>query len=145
VYASLPIPRVLAALFWGPRHRTARVLGLLACILLLSFGDLYMTLVHLRSIGMAEGNPLARSVIAYNSATALVAWKLCSVGLALAILFYARKRGAAEFAALFCCGVLMWLTVRWAHYNDQVSDLTTELNHAAAAEDPAWVAINSGS
>jgi hypothetical protein len=145
VYAPASIPGRFAAIVSGPRHRTARLAGLIAGIVLLSFADLYMTLVHLKSIGMAEANPLARSVMAYNSASGLVAWKFCTVGLAVAILIYARKRRSAEFAALFCCGVLLWLTIRWANYNNHVSELTTELNFAATpTQDPAWVAIQSG-
>jgi Domain of unknown function (DUF5658) len=136
----------LRAVLWGPRHRTARLCGLLAGIILLSFGDLYMTLLHLRGIGMAEANPLARSVMAYNSAAGLVAWKFCTVGLAVAILFYARRRRTAEFAAIFCCGVLLWLTFHWSTYNSHVSELTTELNWSASnPQDPAWVAIQPGS
>jgi hypothetical protein len=105
-----------------------------------------MTLVHLRSIGMAEANPLARSVIAYNSASALIAWKVSTVGLAVAILIYARHRRTTEIAALFCCCVLLWLTFRWAHYNSQISEITSELNYAATStEDPSWVAIQPGS
>ena len=129
----------------GPRHRAARLAGLIAGILLLSFADLYMTLVHLKGIGMSEANPLARSVIEYNSASALIAWKVCTVGLAVSILIYARHRRAAEIAALFCCCVLLWLTVRWSHYNSNIAHLTTELNFAATEEnDPSWVAIQPG-
>ena len=93
---------------------------------------------------MAEGNPLARGIMAYNSPQALVAWKLATVGLGVGILFYARRRLAAELAAVFCCAVLMWLTLRWNSYNDQVSSLTRELNMVAQspAGDAPWVTIH---
>lgn len=141
------IPALSLPWHWafGPRHRTARIVGLLAGILLLSLADLYMTLLYLKSFGMAEVNPFARAIIEHNSPAGLILWKLCTVSLAIGILFYARRRATAEFAALFCCGVLLWLTLRWASYNTQVSDYTRDLNSIAASpDDPAWVSMNSG-
>jgi hypothetical protein len=128
----------------GPAHRTARMTGLLAGILLLSFADLYMTLVHLRGLGMAEANPVARGIMAFNSPAALVAWKAATVGLAVGILFDARRRRAAELAAMFCCAILVVLALRWAHYNSHVGALTSELNSVAETPsgDPSWVTIS---
>lgn len=133
----------LASAALGPGHRPARVLALIAGILLLSFADLYMTLVHLRGTGMIEANPLARGVIALNSPAALILWKGATVGLAASILYYARRRPTAELAAVFCCAVLCWLTVQWARYNSQVSLFTAEVSSylGTGETDPNWVAI----
>lgn len=118
---------------------------MLAGIVLLSLADLYMTLVHLKGFGMAEANPLARGIISYDSSAALVLWKVATVGLAVGILIYARKKGTAEIAAAIGCAILCWLTVQWAHYNDNISDLTKELNaYVTYVEDPAWVTLSPG-
>jgi hypothetical protein len=103
------------------RGRGRRVAMLLVAILLMSLGDLYMTLTHLTQAGMLEANPLARSIMAYNSPALLALWKLTSVGLAVAILFWARHRGRTEIATWFCFLVLTWLTCRWMVYSDQIS------------------------
>ena len=130
----------------GPHRRTARICGLIAGILLLSAADLYMTLLHLRGIGMVEANPIARSVISYNSPAMLIAWKFATVGLAVGILFYARRRVAAEIGALVCCAVLTGLALQWSNYNSEVSNLTNGLNEVATSpeDDPAWMTIHPG-
>lgn len=130
-----------ASHIWGSAGRPARVLALLIAVVLLSLGDLYMTLVHLLNFGMLEGNPLARAIMERGSPTALVAWKLLTVGFAVAVLFAARRRWAAEAGALFCCVVLTWLTFQWAGYSEQISRLTRELNLLAAQDEPRWVSM----
>ena len=72
------------------RRRALRVWVLVATIVVLSLSDLYMTLAHLRSVGMGEANPLARIVISYNSPALLSAWKCSCVALAAMILILAR-------------------------------------------------------
>lgn len=136
---------LLADLF-GSHRRAARMTGLLAGIILLSVADLYMTLLHLRGMGLAEGNPIARSVISYNSPAMLIVWKLGTVGLAVGILIYARRRVAAEIGALVGCAVLVALTIQWARYNSEVGAFTSELNSADAstADDSAWMTIHPG-
>jgi hypothetical protein len=124
------------------RARGRRVLILLVAIVLMSIGDLYMTLTHLTHTGMLEANPIARQIMAYNSPALLSAWKLASVGLAVSILYWVRHRGKTEIATWFCFLVLTWLTCRWFVYNDQVG-MFTEFPIAAAAGYPhaEWVAM----
>lgn len=129
----------------GPGCRPHRVLGLLAGVVLLSGGDLYMTLLHLKNFGMLEANPLARGIMAHGTAGDLVAWKFCTVGLAVGILFFARKKPSAEFAAVFCCLVLTWLTWRWVAYSDQVAGITGEMQELShGTEEPRFVTMAPG-
>lgn len=121
--------------------RGRRVTILLAAILLLSIGDLYMTLTHLTTSGMLEANPIARLIMAYNSPALLAVWKMSSVGLAVAILFWARHRGRTEIATWFCFLVLTWLTCRWVVYNDQISTLAEIPSAVAGRPNTEWVAM----
>lgn len=121
--------------------RGRRVSLLLGAILLLSAGDLYMTLTHLTQAGMLEANPIARLVMAYKSPLLLAIWKMCSVGLAVAILFWARHRGRTEIATWFCFLVLTWLTCRWIVYSDQIGTLAEIPTAIAGHHSAEWVAM----
>jgi hypothetical protein len=132
----------LAEFFGSVRYRPCRVLVLLACIVVFSLADLYMTLVHLLHFGMLEANPLARSIMEYGSPAALILWKLVTVGIAVAIFFWKRDRRAAEWGAAFCCCVLVWLTGRWVTYNLQISDYTQELAEVAGSGEPPWISMS---
>jgi hypothetical protein len=125
-----------------PGYRPVRVMLLLCGVVLLSLADLYMTLVHLMSFGMIEANPLARGIMAYGSPAALIVWKLVTVMTAVGILFYARRRRAAELGAIFCCGVLLWLTGRWVSYNAQVGRWTGEMHSLAGVNTPDFVTMS---
>ncbi len=127
----------------GSRFRSRRVLTLLAGVVLLSLGDLYMTLLHLKSFGLIEANPLARGIMAHHSPAGLVAWKTMTVGLAVGILFFTRRRGAAEIGAIISCLVLSWLTLRWVTYSDQVSSMTVEMQALERTSDePRFVTMS---
>lgn len=124
-----------------PRRRQVRVGVLLLAVVLLSLGDLYMTLVHLRGVGMIEANPLARQVIDLNSPPALAAWKLATVVLAVGLLFIVRRTRSGEIGAWLAVGVLTWLTLRWTTYSDTLADLQPQYALEAAQNDPKWVAM----
>ena len=65
-----------------PRDRPRRVVVLIVGIILLSLGDLAITLIDLRSTGMMEANPIAGYPIRLTqSASALVAYKMLTVGM----------------------------------------------------------------
>jgi hypothetical protein len=122
-----------------PDQRAKRVIMLLLAIVLMSLGDLYMTLVHVLGPGLLEGNPLARAVIAHQPPAMLVLFKLGTVALAGYILFHARRSAYGELATWFCFIVLTWLTIRWHVYSDQIHYVAAYL--AAAPEaDTMWVA-----
>ncbi len=124
------------------RRRSARVLTLVAAIALMSVGDLYMTMVHLRGAGMVEMNPFARLVIQYQAPWVLIAWKLGTSGLAAGILAACRKKRVAELAAIACCVVMTALTVQWIRYSDQASRSTALLQSLADGESPAFVRMH---
>jgi hypothetical protein len=109
----------------GPVSRSRRVCILLTAIVLMSLADLDMTLAYARSVGLLEGNPLARLVMTYGSSWILALWKVASVALCIFILFSARRTRFAEIGAWICFMVMVWLTLRWVTYNEQVPFLTS--------------------
>lgn len=113
---------------------------LVCAIVLLSLGDLYITLTYLQSVGMNEGNPIARWMMAYNSSTVLIWWKLLTVGLTCTILLVVRRTRSAEIAAWLGCFVLLWLTLRWIEYGNEMHALTPIL-HQISQVDTGWVQI----
>lgn len=124
-----------------PRCRSKRVIGLLLVVVLMSIGDLYMTLQHLTHIGMLEDNPLAHAIMQYGSSWGLVVWKMCTVILAAGILFWARRRLSAELGALFCCVVMTWLMVRWVNYSDHLTSITHDAPELVQRDDERWVSL----
>jgi hypothetical protein len=141
--APPPLPGFFVAEFFGGiRFRRVRVLVLVACIIIFSLADLYMTLVHLLHFGMLEANPIARSIMEYGSPAALILWKLVTVGIAVAIFCWKRNSRAAEWGAAFCCCVLIWLTGRWITYNLHISSYTQEIAEAAGMGSSHWVTMS---
>lgn len=65
-----------------PRDRSRRVVVLIVGIILLSLGDLAITLIDLRSTGMMEANPIAGYFIRLTqSVSALTAYKMLTAGI----------------------------------------------------------------
>lgn len=125
------------------RARSLRVSMLIIAIIALSMGDLSMTMTFLRSVGMGEGNPVARLVIAYDSPALLVAWKCASVMLACLIFAVYRKKAFTEVACWCCVGILCWLTVRWWNYASETTELSQHLHAIATATDRTdWVQLS---
>lgn len=104
-------------------HRPRRVVLLLAAIALMSVADLIMTVEYASSVGLFEGNPVARAVMSYGSTPLLACWKLASVGVCLWILFRTRRTGSGEFGAWVCVAALAWLSFRWTGYNAQMAEI----------------------
>jgi hypothetical protein len=123
------------------RGRGYRVVAILCAVLLLSLGDLYMTVEHLTSVGMFEQNPVARAVMGAGSTLALTLWKLCTVGLGLAILYRARRTAWGEMGAWVCLLALLWLTVRWALYADAAPGMTPYIHALADSHGAGWVSF----
>ena len=131
---SVPIAGVFA-------DRSRRVIALTALIALLSLADLFMTLTFLRTVGMSEANPVARMVMSYGSPTYLVVWKLASIAVASTVFWLARRRRLAEAGCWVCVAVLVWLTVRWIHYSQEVETATPLIHVLASGECPTWVTM----
>lgn len=123
--------------------RHIRVVALIAAVIAMSMGDLYMTMAYLRTVGMDEANPLARLVISYGCPGALAAWKVLTLTLGMFILFRLRRTRGGELGAWCCFSMLLALTLHWADYNRDVTDLTPEVAALASSGDPAWITINN--
>lgn len=134
---AIPEPRLARRTL--VRTREARVCWLILAIAVLSIADLHMTLVHLTTIGMSEGNPVARLVMSTNSPAMLIAWKLTSVGAACLAFYAGRKKLVGEVAAWFCCAVLIWLTLRWGEYSAELASVCPQLHYLTAADAGQWV------
>lgn len=125
-------PRWLAA-------RSHRVWLLTFTIALLSLTDLFITLTYLRSIGMPEGNPIARMIMSYNSPALLITWKLATIAVTSMIFILGRHRRIAEIGCWLCVCVLGWLTFRWIDYTHEVTKATPLIHVLAAGECGTWV------
>lgn len=123
------------------RARSRRVVLLLAAVLLMSLGDLYMTLTYLLNVGMLEGNPIARAVMVLDRPELLIGWKVMSLGLGLGILYWARRSRNGELGAWVCFVLLSWLTVHWSSYNAEVVELTPAIAEMGSLRDHRWVTM----
>lgn len=121
------------------RRRSVRVLCSTTAIVLMSLADLWITLVYVGSVGMGEGNPIARYVMQHWSQNGLIAWKCASISLAALVFVRYRQRRVTEIASWFCCGVLVWLLLRWIGYAEEVWSLTSMLHVLPEAEAAVWV------
>lgn len=121
--------------------RGDRVWLLIAMVMLLGLADLDLTLVYARSIGMAEGNPVARAVMGLNSPAAVVAFKLATMLVAFWIILRYRGTRYAETGAWIMLGVMAWLMVQWCLYVQGMPELTSLLAQMNAVPDPRWVVM----
>lgn len=140
--AACRLPTALRTALWGrlPR-RSARVAVLLGIILVLSLADLVLTLTYVMEIGLIEDNPIARLVLRTGGPWMLIAAKLASVGFTLGVLFWARKRGIAEVAAVVGTIVMIWVTLRWVGYIDASAQLSASLEDMEHHSQGAWVTM----
>lgn len=109
---------------WG---RGARVVTLVVLTVLVSLADLCMTLIYATSVGLHEGNPLARAVMLYNCPWVVVAFRFLTIALFAIVLVRVRSHRSAEIAAWSCALVMGWLLVRWHEYNANTQELATAL------------------
>jgi len=122
-------------------RRGFRVLLLVATIAVLSMADLYMTLLHATTVGMAEDNPVARLMISHGDPVLLTVWKMGTVALVGYILLMARRRRSAEIGAWVCVGMLAFVMARWIQYGELAHELTPLMGSTFAAEDSKWVVM----
>ncbi len=97
--------------------RSRRVLLLIVAIIVLSLGDLLLTLTCLRSTGLLEANPIAAFLIrTTGSALALIAFKALSVGTCTGLLYHLRRHVEGEAAAWCAVIMLIVLSFHWSAY-----------------------------
>ncbi|PHQ80515.1 MAG: hypothetical protein COB69_05850 [Phycisphaera sp.] len=130
--AERSLPGRLLMLF---RDRPFRVVLLLSIAWVLGITDLAMTLTYLMNIGMFEGNPMARWVIATGSPYFLAGFKLATMVLSSSILFWQRRRWQGEVGAWIAVIVLGRLTLHWFDYIAGTSKMTYAF--ALASADPS--------
>jgi hypothetical protein len=110
---ATPLHHMAAEPLWNSsaRLRRARRVGFLIIVLVgLSIIDLLLTLEYVRTIGMAELNPIAAWIMRQGSTAGLVAWKIGTVMMAATIIYSIRHRVRGEFAAWVCTLILTVLT-----------------------------------
>lgn len=97
--------------------RARRVTLLLLGVLVLSLGDLLLTVECMTTVGMMEANPIAASLArSTGSAWALSAYKMLTVAVCVGLLYGLRHHRSSEIAAWCAATVLAALTLSWSAY-----------------------------
>lgn len=124
-----------------PRSRGLRVLLLVVATALMGLADLILTLTYVRSVGMAEANPLARWLMQFDSVALVVAFKLTTMALCAGLILWRRQTRTAEVGAWVCLLVMVLLTARWVWFIGAFSSLAQEVGVAALEMDPNFVRL----
>ena len=103
------------------RDRSRRVVLLIVGIVVLSIGDLGLTLLHLKSSGMMEANPVAAWIIAHTgSGVLLTAYKAATVAICAGLLFRLRRHAEGEIGAWFALLILAAVSFQWYQYTHEI-------------------------
>lgn len=109
--------------------RTRRVLLALGALALLSLGDLRVTLLHFRGLGIVELNPIGQYFMASHLIGGLILWKLGATGLSVGLLLKVRRHTIAEAASWLLLGLMIALTCYWYWYTFFLSRHFTVLSY----------------
>jgi hypothetical protein len=110
------------------RDRSRRVILLIVGIVLLSLGDLLITITYLQSTGMLEANPIAGYIIRVTgSVSILTAYKALTVGICVGLLYRLRRLVEGEVAAWCAVSILAFMSFQWYHYARQFDTTDLEL------------------
>lgn len=121
--------------------RGIRVVLLTIALVAMSLVDLYITLLYLQSIGLAEENPFARIVMSHGSPGLLAGWKLMTIMPCVIVLLIYRKRFSVELLAWIACIILLGVTIRWIQYADETDLLVVVLPELQNGMDHRWVSM----
>ncbi len=124
--------------------RPARVFYLVVAAWLMGLADLSITMTYLMSVGMWEGNPVARFVIGLGSPTLVVAFKLCTMLVTSWIVLAHRRRWQAEAVAWLSVVVLGALTAHWLNYiayAEAMPDILTTVSLDPSYAAGTWVSL----
>ena len=106
------------------RDRSRRVVLLIVGIVVLSIGDLGVTLLHLKSSGMMEANPVAAWIIAHTgSGVLLTAYKALTVAICAGLLFRLRRHVEGEIGAWCALLILAAVSFQWYQYTREIDVL----------------------
>ena len=112
------------------RDRSRRVVLLIVGIVVLSIGDLGVTLLHLKSSGMMEANPVAAWIIAHTgSGVLLTAYKALTVAICAGLLFCLRRHVEGEIGAWCAVLILAAVSFQWYQYTREI-DVVTDIELA---------------
>jgi hypothetical protein len=110
------------------RDRSRRVILLIVGIVLLSLGDLLITITYLQSTGMLEANPIAGYIIRVTgSVSILTAYKALTVFICVGLLYRLRRLVEGEVAAWCAVSILAFMSFQWYHYARQFDTTDLEL------------------
>ncbi|MHC4767786.1 MAG: DUF5658 family protein [Planctomycetota bacterium] len=110
------------------RDRSRRVILLIVGVVLLSLGDLLITITYLQSTGMLEANPIAGYIIRVTgSVSILTAYKALTVGICVGLLYRLRRLVEGEVAAWCAVSILAFMSFQWFHYARQFDTTDLEL------------------
>lgn len=113
-----------------PEQRFAsgrRVILLIAAMSIMGIVDLMLTLTYMRSTGMYEANPIARTIATMGAGEHLIAFKLITMFVSGFALYLGRHSRRGECAAWACAGLLVVLMFHWANYAREATLMTNEL------------------
>lgn len=121
--------------------RPRRVLLLVAAIIVMSAGDLALTLTYLQHLGMAEMNPLARMVIGFQSPLLLAVWKLATVTACVSILLWKCSSRSAELGAWLGALILCGLMLHWRSYVRIAPPIPASIASRVHSGDERWSSL----
>jgi len=106
------------------RDRSRRVILLSVGVVVLSLADLLVTLLHLRSRGMMEANPIAAWIIGHTgSVWVLAAFKAGTVAVCVGLLYRVRRHVEGEVAAWCAIMILAIVSFHWYQYTRETDGL----------------------
>ncbi len=106
------------------RDRSRRVILLIVGVVVLSLADLLVTLLHLKSRGLMEANPIAAWIIGHTgSVPLLAAFKAVTVGVCVGLLYRLRRHVEGEVAAWCAVMILAVVSFSWCRYTLEIDSL----------------------
>ena len=106
------------------RDRSRRVILLIVGVMVLSLADLLVTLLHLKSRGMMEANPIAAWIIGHTGSVSLLAvYKVATVGVCVGLLYRLRRHVEGELAAWCAVMILAMVSLNWYRYTLEINSL----------------------
>jgi len=125
------------------RDRSRRVVLLIVGIVVLSIGDLGVTLLHLKSSGMMEANPVAAWIIAHTgSGVLLTAYKAVTVAICAGLLFRLRRHAEGEIGAWCALLILAAVSFQWYQYTREIDDVMDIELARQGAYDEDWLVLD---
>jgi len=137
---TLDTDRRIGSAEGGPSVRRIRCIAcLLSAVLCMSLADLYLTLMMLRTVGLAEENPIARAIMQTGSPALVAAWKGATLAVAIGLLWALRRRASAEWGSWVAVLVLTGVMLHWVAYSAQSDTLIAAIGALETGMDHRWV------